>query len=182
MATAAPRRAFSSPPTQEADALIGAESRQQRSGRTGRLSPDKGTAGLAAGSTFRKLHFVIDCCGRPPRAVVKGGLQLVGEQTMKPALFLFCLAFAGIAACGSDSNTNNNGNGGAGGGAVDAGGGGGAADGGTAAGGSDGGSGASDGGIATAPPASKAGYVDRLEIVSTTDAYGGASFGSAGAY
>ena len=101
---------------------------------------------------------------------------------MKPTLFLLCLAFAGMGACGNDNNTSSNGSGGAGGGAVDAGGGAGAVDGGTASGGSDGGSGATDGGIASAPPASKPGFVDRLEIVSTNDAYGGTSFGSAGPY
>lgn len=120
---------------------------------------------------------------------------------MKPALvFILSLTVAGVAACGNDSSATNNGNGGGGGGGgADAGigadggsvagggggsdGGGGASDGGSVAGGggADGG-GASDGGIASNPPATKPGYVDRLEIVSTTDAYGGASFGSAGAY
>ena len=112
---------------------------------------------------------------------------------MKPGVvILVCLALAGVGACGGSSSSTNNGSGsgsggGNGGGGTDGGtAGGGGTDGGTASGGggnsADGGSGGTDGGVASVPPASKPGYVDRLELSAPTDAYGGATFGDAGAY
>jgi hypothetical protein len=89
---------------------------------------------------------------------------------------MLCSALVVFCACGDNGSTSSNGNGGGSAG----GGGGGATDGGSAA--ADGGTGATDGGVASAPSTSRPGRVDRLEIVSTTDAYGGASFGDAGAY
>jgi Alpha/beta hydrolase domain len=84
---------------------------------------------------------------------------------MKRTVVVLCWACATILACGGGSSNSASGSSGGGAG----GGGGGGADGGGADGGSN-------------PSTSKPGYVDRLEIVSTTDAYGGASFGSAGPY